>query len=153
MLIAQDDLDALHRDALRVNRAVIKGAFAVPEGSEAQTALLEAQTRLKRILKRLEVCGAIDEDSERRERLQDELDSIGFPDLEDPEDRRPHALELLSSPAAKRYAEACRAVAEACRVMEMERGISPDDGGFTEWLDLMARDAENEAFGMLGLRE
>ncbi len=152
MLIAQDDLDALHRDALRVNRAVIKGAFAVPEGSETQKALLDAQTRLKRIIKRLEVCGAIDESRERTERLQDELDSIGFPELEG-EDRRPHALELLSSPAAKRYAEACRAVADACRVMETERGINPDDGGFTEWLDLMARDAENEAFGMPGLRE
>ncbi len=152
MLIAQDDLDALFRDARRVNRAVIKGAFAVPEGSEAQTALLDAQTRLKRIMKRLEVCGAIDEDTERKERLQGELDSYGFPELEG-EDRRPHALELLSSPAAKRYAAACRTVAEACRAMETERGINPDDGGYTEWLDLMARDAENEAFGMMGLRE
>ena len=59
-------------------------------------------------------------------------------------------LRLLSSQAAERYAVAIRAAAEACRQMEMERGI---EDGLTEYLDDLARSAEFEVSGPVGLRE
>jgi hypothetical protein len=60
-------------------------------------------------------------------------------------------LELLSSPAAKRYAEAIRAAAVACRQMEEER-YGPDCDGFAESLEDWADIAEMEVYGPKGLR-
>jgi hypothetical protein len=61
-------------------------------------------------------------------------------------------LALLSSPAAKEYAEAIRSAADACRRMETERGIDPEDGA-TSLLESMAQAAEFEAYGPTDLGE
>jgi len=61
-------------------------------------------------------------------------------------------LHLLSSPAALRYAEAIRAAANACREMEVERGIDPEDG-ITSGLVSLAESAEFAAYGPKGLRD
>jgi hypothetical protein len=58
-------------------------------------------------------------------------------------------LELLSSPAAQRFAAALRETAKACREMEAERGI---EDGLTEMYDDYADAAEMEVFGPVGLR-
>lgn len=62
----------------------------------------------------------------------------------------PVPLELLSSPAARRYAEAMRQAAAACRAMEAERGIGD---GYAEHLEDLAHAAEFEVSGPAGLGE
>ena len=66
--------------------------------------------------------------------------------------RKTLPLTLLSSPAAQAYAAAIRAAAVACRQMEMERGIDPEDG-VTCGLVSLAESAEFACYGPKGLRE
>ena len=61
-------------------------------------------------------------------------------------------LEIASSPKMRRYAGAVRAAAAACRAMEEERGISPEDG-VTSLLEYLASAAEFEVYGPADAQE
>jgi hypothetical protein len=71
---------------------------------------------------------------------------------EEPVRREDHGipLSLLSSPAARRFAETIRAAAVACQEMEAERGLVD---GLAETLSDYADIAELEVFGPKGLEE
>src|SRR6185503_2801073 len=85
----------------------------------------------------LERAGADDPaDADRIERLGEEL-AAEFR-------KEPLSLERLTSPKARRFAEAIRAAATACREMEAERGI---EDGLAEILSDYADGAEFEVFG------
>ena len=57
---------------------------------------------------------------------------------------------MLSSDKAKRFVEAMREAAEACKAMEDERGIGD---GLAEMLTDFADGAEFECYGPASLRE
>ncbi|HLV80524.1 MAG TPA: hypothetical protein VKT32_09595 [Chthonomonadaceae bacterium] len=61
-------------------------------------------------------------------------------------------LEVASTPKMRRYAGAIRAAAAACRAMEEERGIPPEDG-VTGMLEYLAAAAEFEVHGPAEERE
>ena len=61
-------------------------------------------------------------------------------------------LEVTSSPKMRRYAGAIRAAAAACRALEEERGIAPEDG-VTSMLEYLAAAAEFEVYGPADARE
>jgi hypothetical protein len=94
------------------------------------------------------VAGAADPLQKAREETQRR---IALMDSDEPvrEDDRGIPRALLSSPAARRFAEAIRAAAAACQEMERERGITD---GLTETLTDYADIAELEVHGPAGLR-
>ncbi len=61
-------------------------------------------------------------------------------------------LEVASSPKMRRYAGAIRAAAAACRALEEERGIAPEDG-VTGMLEYLAAAAEFEVYGPADAQE
>jgi hypothetical protein len=148
--VSQKDLNDLAATAfridgylLRVQGALRRGTITVPAASDLETAR-QANLRIQHSLVR---AGADDPreaaDAETRVRMRDA--GVDAPELKE------IPIELLSSPAARRYAEAIRAAATACREMETER-YGPDCDGFAEMLEDWARDAEFEVFGPVGLR-
>lgn len=152
MNVPNEELDTMLDKTRQINKHLLSVIHSVSSGN-TQNAVNEAWAAQKQnnlLRMRLENAGAVDKDKSRTAALREELDSYGYPELEG-EDRRPHAIELLSSPAAERYAAALRECANACRVMEIERGHSPSDG-MTEWHELQADAAELEVFGPKELR-
>lgn len=152
MNVPNDELDTMLDKTRQINKHLLSVIHGIASGN-TQNAVSEAWAAQKQnnlLRMRLENAGAVNADRERSARLQDELDSYGIPGL-DGEDSRPHALQLLSSPASERYAAALRECANACREMEIERGQSPSDG-MTEYYELKADAAELEVYGPKELR-
>ncbi len=89
-------------------------------------ALAEAQRNNDELLEELKISGAADP-----------VESIRSADAAGPD----VPLQLLGSPAARRYAEAIRRAADACQEMEAERGIAD---GFSAELNSFAETAETE---------
>jgi hypothetical protein len=141
------DLDELARRAFRTNAALLKalGAVAARNAENAQARIGEAQQQNAVVLRQLERLGAADpahalQVAEYGEEIAATLQPAEVP------------IELLSSEKARRYAEAMRSAAIACREMETER-YGPGCDGFAEVLEDYADTAEFEVYGPRGLRE
>lgn len=134
MEIKPDQLDAWARFAADVNRALIQGSVSIMQiDTKAISELFGAQRANNLLLQELKRAGARDPIPRRRH-----TDS-GNPEV---------PLELLSSPKARRYAEAIHLAAVACREMEEERDI---EDGLADQLESFAATAHLEVFGPIGL--
>ena len=146
MNVPQDDLNAMAQSAFTVNGTLLHVAdglrrFSMP--LDMQDELEVARSRNNALLHKLVRAGADDP----LEAAQQKTSTV----LNIPS-QQPLTLELLTSPAAVRYARAMREAATACREMETERYGAGCDG-FTESLEDWAEGAELEAFGPAGLQE
>jgi len=148
--VPQDKLDELADKVFRVNSHLLRAEDRLrrdPDAADA-LALIEQGRRVNHsVLTGLVSAGAQDPlkkalAEDRRERLERGLPTAPVREV---------PLHLLSSPAARRYAEAIRAAATACREMETER-YGPDCDGLAETLEDYADVAELEVFGPVGLR-
>jgi hypothetical protein len=145
--IPQDKIDALADKVFRTNSLLLQASDGLRMGATDATAvLIETSLRANNsVLDGLLCVGAQDPLRQVRKEQSRERQELGLPSA--PAKEVP--LSLLSSPAAREYAEAIRAAAEACRRMEEERGIYD---GLAEILGDYAEIAAMEFYGPVGLR-
>jgi hypothetical protein len=117
--------------------ALLSGRIGNGSAFRTDKLLLQAEDRLR--------LGAIDPLKKVRKEQRRERPALGLPTSR----VKDVPIELLSSPAAREYAEAIRIAAEACRKMEEERGI---EDGLAEILGDYAEIAALEVYGPVGLR-
>jgi type IV pilus biogenesis protein CpaD/CtpE len=146
--IPQDKLDELADKAFRMNSLLLQAASRLRQDrAEAAATLIETARRgNSSVVRRLVWAGAQDPAQKVREEQSRERQALGLPTASVKE----VPISLLSSVAAKEFAEAIRAAAAACRRMEEERGI---EDGLAEILGDYAEIAEMEVYGPVGLRE
>jgi|SRR5579884_1312562 len=150
MNVPQQDLNEMAEKAQRVNGHLlrVKDYLRRTEApADVQETLETARRSNVTVLHSLVRAGADDPLEARQEERRQQLRAA--------DDRMPEPqqvpLELLSSPAARRYAEAIRAAAVACREMETERN-GPQCDGLAEILEDFAEGAEFEVYGPKGLQ-
>lgn len=145
MNISQDILNKWAEKCWRTNGELLtlKDYLRRANAPDAiQETAWNAQGRIGRLLNALQSAGADDPAHADLVERYGEEEAASFK-------RREVSLELLSSPAAQRFAKALREAANACAEMEKERGI---EDGFAEVLSDHADIYETEIFGPQGLR-
>ena len=145
MNVPHDTLDRWARETRQVRAWLTKigdrlRAANAPE--DLQTMALSARNKAHDLVNDMIEAGAADPMEEDRKTRMGESYTPA----------RVVPIELLSSPAARRYAEAIRAAAAACREMETER-YGPGYDGYAQHLEDVARTAEFECYGPTGLGE
>ena len=146
MNVPQDDLNTMAETALTVNGTLLRVASGLRRFSmplDVQDELEAARSKNYALMHKLVRAGADDPLEAAQQRTAAVLTLPS---------QQPLTLEMLTSPAAVRYARAMREAATACRGMETERYGAGCDG-FAESLEDWAEGAELEAFGPTGLQE